>query len=78
MNWRTDGDDLKVDTAEGEEAEPDKALVAAARKAAATLAAKLAGSKDHHVEITGHETTSGRGFRPGHVTITVSRIGPKR
>jgi hypothetical protein len=86
MNWRlsataSDLTDtgLVVERAEGEDGKqkPDAKLVACARTAASTLAERLGGSKDHHVEITGHETR-GRGFTPAHVTITVSRLDPKR
>ena len=78
MNWRIEGldGDVEVELAEGEKAEPDKALVAAARRSAKSVAAKLDG--EVHVEVQGHETTTGRGFRPRHVAITVSQLDPKR
>lgn len=86
MNWRIacEAKDLK-DTEpvvehgdqDNEKAEPDKALVDLAVKAAESIASKL-DSKDVHVEINGHEATKGRGFRPGHVAISVSKLDPKR
>lgn len=76
MNWHVEGDELRVEHAEGENTEPDKQLVTAARRAATSLAKKLGG--ECHVEVHGHETTVGKGFRPGHVTLSVSRLDPKR
>lgn len=76
MNWHVDSEgELTVELAEKEEAEPDKQLVATAKRAATSIAKKLSG--DTYVGIHGHETTSGRGFRPGHVTLTVSKLDPK-
>ena len=76
MNWAIGADGkLAVELAEGEDAEPSKALVTKARRAAKSLAGELGG--EVHVELHGHETTAGRGFRPGHVTVTVSRANPK-
>lgn len=79
MNWRIDTTSDKlakaepiVELAENEDAEPSKPLVNAARKAARELAAKQQGTCS--IEIHGHETTKGRGFRPGHVTVTVSKL----
>lgn len=83
MNWRVTGQagDLgttEIDRAEGEgkDVKPSPALVTYARTAADTLAQKL-GGKDVSVEIHGHDS-KGRGFTPGHVTVTVSRLDPKR
>jgi hypothetical protein len=85
MNWRieTTADSLKghkatVERAEHEpdSAKPDPKVVTAARSAAKSLAAKLGG--DVHVTIHGHETTEGEGFKPGYVTVTVSRLDPAR
>jgi hypothetical protein len=77
MNWHIDSDgELHLELAEKEKAEPaDKQLVATAKRAATSIAKKLGGKTS--VEIHGHETTSGRGFRPGHVSVTVSKVDPK-
>lgn len=86
MNWQLNTadklTDAELEVARGEndkpDIDPDPALVKAARKAAADIAGALGKSADHHIEVRGHETTRGRGFRPGHVTISVSRLDPKR
>jgi hypothetical protein len=78
VNWRFQDDpdaEVRVDLAEGEEAEPDEKIVKAVRSAAKAIAKELGG--ECHVEVLAHETTAGRGFRPGHVQMTVSRLGPK-
>lgn len=85
MNWRLAGhhkkvaaQDIEIDHAEDEDpgkAKPTPGLVEAARTAADQLANELGGNV--HVEIHGHETTKGRGFRPGHVIITASKVDPK-
>lgn len=86
MNWHITSEAKKLKDAElvvehgdqdNDKAEPDPKLVAAARKAAGAIASTL-GSKDVHVEIHAHEATKGRGFRPGHVVLTVSKLDPKR
>lgn len=79
MNWRitTDSRHLanaepEVELAEGEDAKPSQTLVNSARQAARDIASKLEGSA--HIEVHAHETTEGRGFRPGHVIVTVSKL----
>lgn len=89
MNWRLECDakdiskaDITVDLAESEEAkkpkpQPNADLVKAVRSAGKEIADTL-GSKDVHFEANVHETTEGRGFRPGHVSFTISKLDPKR
>lgn len=86
MNWHLSTEakklkDVELDVEHGDQdndkAEPDDKVVAAAKKAAATIASAL-DSKDIHVEIHAHEATKGRGFRPGHVVLSVSNLDPNR
>lgn len=86
MNWRIEGDatsvedaDLIVDHGDQDDpkAKPDPKLVAAARATALAVAGTLK-AKDVHVEVHGHETTKGRGFRPAHLTLSISSLDPKR
>lgn len=83
MNWHieTTGDKLKEakpDIQHGEHetatTKPKPKLLTAARNAADKLATELGG--DTLVTIDAHDTTEGEGFRPGHVTVTVSRVDP--
>lgn len=85
MNWRIEATVDELRTAELDaahhsdddpDAEPSKELLTAARQAARTLAKALDG--DVQVTIEGHETAHGKGFRPAHITVTTSRLDPKR
>lgn len=86
MNWTIQTTADKIDDAElvierGEQdkasAKPDPALVKATRKAAKDTAALMGlAAARISVEAHAHETTAGRGFRPAHVSLTLSRIAP--
>lgn len=89
MNWRIECDakdiskaDIHVDLSESEEAKkpkpgPSEDLVKAVRKAGKEISDTLV-SKDVHFEANVHETTEGRGFRPAHVSFSISKLDPKR
>lgn len=66
--------DVDVAHADGEEGHP---AVTAAAIDAAVAAAKVVSTGDVLVTIVGHETLSGEGFRPAHLTITVSKVSPE-
>lgn len=66
-------------TDEARVAQPDNALVTAAHQVAGSMVDALTASGDEvSLSINAHETTEGDGFRPAHITITVSRLDPKR
>lgn len=67
-----------VELADGEEAAPDPVLVEAARDVGATIAEALGGADEYSVTVHAHETLQGSGFRPGHVSVVVSRLDPAR
>jgi hypothetical protein len=83
MNWQIESTadglssafvDITRATDEDPETQPDSALLSYAKTAAGNLADKLGGNVS--VSILGHETTTGDGFRPAHVSITTSRLSP--
>lgn len=89
MNWRIECDakeissaEIQVELSESEEGKkskpsPSDDLVKVVRKAGKDIADAL-GSAAVHFEANVHETTEGRGFRPGHVSFSVSKLDPKR
>lgn len=86
MNYRLEAQaskiqtaDLEVTHAEGEDKKetPDADLLAYAKTAASKLAEKI-GTDDTAITIQGHQTTKGRGFRPGHIELVISLLDPKR
>lgn len=84
MNWSIVGQadqlenvtpDAELGEGEGDAVEVNGKLVAQARDDAVRLAGLLGDPSECHVEIRGHETVAdGDGFKPAHVTISVSRI----
>ena len=69
--------DYTLDYAEGDDnsARPNDELVRQAQDAAANLAIELGAPA--LITIVGHEDTSpGESFKPGYVSITVSRVDP--
>lgn len=81
MNWHLEATAATLEDAaleasygadEDRELEPNPELLADAKSAAAALAARLGGNV--LVTIDGHETTTGDGFRPSHVSVTTSKL----
>jgi hypothetical protein len=76
MNWHIDNDGtVTVDLAEGEKGKPSKAKVDRAKATVSELRKSVKGTT--HAEVHAHETTTGRGFRAEHITVTVSNVDPK-
>lgn len=59
--------------------QPADALVAAAHQVAGSMVDALTAAGDEvSLSINAHETIEGDGFRPAHISITVSRLDPNR